>query len=528
MIQLSADSSSCDSSSSESDPHLDDKLLKDYALGKLTEQAIQKVEQHLISCEECAVRFDAMEAGAATSGFSEHVKSLLSGRSVADTVSGDDDGVDLVPVVSWGSASLGTDQQPARFRKQKIIGRGGMGEIWQAYDSLVKRQVALKQLRQDKSYSPKHLARFKREVLLTAKLTHPGTVFVIDYSDEPGNAYYVMNLVHGRTLTSMIADYHRKRVAGTPEFSGFITLIRAFISVCNTIAYAHSHGVLHRDIKSENVMVGKFGEVTLLDWGLAKSFDVKDHSLASSELPIREMEQDKAPVSVRTTIEGQSLGTPAFMAPEQAIGALEKIDVRTDTYMLSGMLYEILAGCPPFDKDDVDAVIEMVIHKSPPLASERVPESPAALVQICNKGLSKDRDSRFQTTVDLIDRVQVWLSGRADREKADEFFKRCFELAFDAMGIVDFRRGLQNLNSAWRFMFGWDPNEITGRTHYEMIHPDDQVAAARALSRANRSKEPQQVTVRLLCKDGHYQRSVWNLAPYVEEASVLIIGRRLD
>jgi PAS domain S-box-containing protein len=98
-------------------------------------------------------------------------------------------------------------------------------------------------------------------------------------------------------------------------------------------------------------------------------------------------------------------------------------------------------------------------------------------------------------------------------------------MAFDAMGIVDFRRGLQNLNSAWQANFGWPPAEITGRTHYEMIHPKDQVRAARALSKANKTKEQQQVTVRLLCKDGTYKWSQWSLAPYVEEASVFIIGR---
>jgi PAS domain S-box-containing protein len=196
--------------------------------------------------------------------------------------------------------------------------------------------------------------------------------------------------------------------------------------------------------------------------------------------------------------------------------------------MLSGLLYEILAGCPPFVGDDVDAVIDMVIRQSPPVVSEIVPNCPPALVRICTKGLSKNQDERFQTAGELIDQVQSWLAGKAEREKADEFFQRCFELAFDAMGIVDFREGLQNLNAAWTAMFGWEPAEITGRTHYEMIHPDDQVPAARALSKVNRYKEPQKVTVRLLCKDGHYQRSVWNMAPYVEEASVLSIGRRLD
>lgn len=492
---------------------------------ELSKERISEVEKHLLDCEQCAFLLD--DVSAKDSDFASHVKSLLSGRLGADTVAVDELGTH-VPAVSWASASFGSDYQQGRFRKQKIIGRGGMGEIWQAYDSVVNRQVALKQLRPEKSYLPKHLTRFKREVQLTAKLTHPGTVFVIDYSNQPGNAYYAMNLVQGCTLTRMINEYHRKRVCGTTDFSEFITLLNTFVSVCNTIAYAHSQGVLHRDIKSENVMVGEFGQTTLLDWGLAKSFEVSDQDSAEPDQRDTESELVDPPVSVRTTVAGQSLGTPAFMSPEQATGSLDKIDVRSDTYMLSGLLYEILAGCPPFVGDDVDAVIDMVIRQSPPVVSEIVPNCPPALVRICTKGLSKNQDERFQTAGELIDQVQSWLAGKAEREKADEFFQRCFELAFDAMGIVDFREGLQNLNAAWTAMFGWEPAEITGRTHYEMIHPDDQVPAARALSKVNRYKEPQKVTVRLLCKDGHYQRSVWNMAPYVEEASVLIIGRRLD
>lgn len=517
---------STDSSSHSSEVHLSVEQLRDYVSNEIAEESIPEFEKHVLECDRCALRL--YELSKTDSGFASHIQSLLKRRSVADTIAGGDDSASQIPVVSWSSANLGSSHQPSRFRKQKIIGRGGMGEIWQAYDSLVKRQVALKQLRPDKSYSAKHLARFKREVQLTAKLSHPGTVFVIDYSNQPGNAYYVMNLVQGGTLTRMINEYHRKRVDGTTEFVEFVSLLNTFVSVCNTIAYAHSQGVLHRDIKSENVMVGQFGEVTLLDWGLAKSFAVIDDSQIESEQLAIESEAEETLVAVRTTIEGQSLGTPAFMSPEQATGSIEKIDVRSDTYMLSGMLYEILAGCAPFSGDDVDSVIEQVIHQPPPLATETVADCPAALVRICKKGLAKNREDRFQTVGELLDQVQSWLTGRAEREKADEFFQRCFELAFDAMGIVDFRQGLQNLNAAWRTMFGWDPAEITGRTHYEMIHPDDQVSAARALSKANRYKEAQQVTVRLLCKDGHYQRSVWNLAPYVEEASVLIIGRRLD
>jgi serine/threonine-protein kinase len=216
------------------------------------------------------------------------------------------------------------------------------------------------------------------------------------------------------------------------------------------------------------------------------------------------------------------------MSPEQATGAIGEIDYRTDTYMLSGMLYEIITGGPPFDQPDVDTVIQQVINDVPLPARERVPNCPAWLERLCVKGLRKDRDQRFQTAEELIDQVQGWIAGRADRRKADRQFQRFFEMAFDAMGIVDFRRGLQNLNSAWEVNFGWNPKEITGRTHYEMIHPEDQVRAARALSKANKTKKQQQVTVRLLCQDGTYQWSRWSLAPYVEEASVCIIGRRVD
>ena len=156
--------------------------------GELAAPLFAELEEHLLQCEQCALRLD--ELSGMNSKFADRVKSLLSGRLVADTVTGGDGLESYIPSVSWDAASFGKNHLQDRFRKEKIIGRGGMGEIWQAYDTLVKRRVALKQLRQEKAYLPKHLARFKREVELTAKLTHPGTVSVIDYSNQPGNAYY--------------------------------------------------------------------------------------------------------------------------------------------------------------------------------------------------------------------------------------------------------------------------------------------------------------------------------------------------
>src|SRR5262249_10839984 len=149
--------------------------------------------------------------------------------------------------------------------------------------------------------------------------------------------------------------YHQKRIHGQPDPLEFVALLNAFVVVCKTVAYAHSRGVIHRDLKGQNIMLGDFGEVVVLDWGLAKAVGQPDEeSEILAAAATRESEKTDL------TLQGEALGTPAYMAPEQAAGILEAIDHRTDVYGLGAMLYHLLTGQSPFGGDAVEEVLRKV------------------------------------------------------------------------------------------------------------------------------------------------------------------------
>ena len=178
-----------------------------------------------------------------------------------------------------------------------------------------------------------------------------------------------MRFIRGRTLSESIKAYHEKVASGMADPLGLRELLSAFVGVCNAVAYAHSRGVIHRDLKGQNVVVGDFGEVMVLDWGLAKIAGHGDEGVAAGGPGLLETEQDAGHEETR---QGQVLGTPAYMAPEQALGQIENIDTRTDIYGLGAILYEILTGRAPF-----------VANSLKELLSERSARTPRILPAAC-------------------------------------------------------------------------------------------------------------------------------------------------
>jgi len=233
-----------------------------------------------------------------------------------------------------------------RYTVTRLHATGGIGRVWLARDGSLGRDVALKDLRPERAENPAVWGRFLREAQITGQLEHPGIVPVYELGRrDDGQPFYTMRFVRGRTLREAVAAYHQKRERRELGALDLRELLTAFIGVCNAIAYAHSKGFVHRDLKPANVVLGEFGEVMVLDWGLAKEVgstpEVPTESLAASH---RRASTD----SGSQTLEGQILGTPAYMAPEQADGRLSDIDARTDVYGLGAILYEVLTGKPPF------------------------------------------------------------------------------------------------------------------------------------------------------------------------------------
>ncbi len=300
-----------------------------------------------------------------------------------------------------------TPQSQERYTLTRLHASGGLGRIWLARDDNMGRDVALKDLRPERANNPSTWARFLREARVTGQLEHPNIVPVYEVghgsNDQP---FYTMRFVRGRTLSEAARDYHNPERKGQPETMRLRELLNAFVGVCNAIAYAHSRGVIHRDLKPQNVVLGDFGEVLVLDWGLAK---VTGESSAE-DLSVPPALTGESVGSTDHTVAGQVLGTPAYMAPEQAEGRLDLLDTRTDVYGLGAVLYEILTGRPPFKGGDTATVLRKVTHELPERPRSIAAGTAAALDAICMKALAKKSSDRYASARNLAADIQHHLA----------------------------------------------------------------------------------------------------------------------
>jgi serine/threonine protein kinase len=295
-----------------------------------------------------------------------------------------------------------------RYMLSRLHATGGIGRVWLARDASLGRDVALKELRPERAGQPALWARFLREAQVTGQLEHPSIVPVYDVGRRPDDQapFYTMRFVRGRTLAEAARHFHERRGRGEASRLELRELLTAFAALCQAVAYAHSRGVLHRDLKPQNVVLGDYGEVVLLDWGLAKV----------TEQPDSDAEADRAPVALAgegsrdATVAGQVLGTPAYMSPEQAEGRLDALDGRTDVYGLGAVLYEVLAGKPPFQGGGTTSMLRRVVHEPPAPPRGAVPEVPRALEAICLRALAKRPADRYSTARALAEDVKRYLA----------------------------------------------------------------------------------------------------------------------
>jgi tetratricopeptide (TPR) repeat protein/tRNA A-37 threonylcarbamoyl transferase component Bud32 len=306
-----------------------------------------------------------------------------------------------------------------RYTRSRLHATGGIGRVWLAHDAHLGRDVALKELRPERACQPTIWARFLKEAQITGQLEHPGIVpvYEVGRQTEDHAPFYTMRFVRGRTLSEAAKTYHARRSRGEAGPLELRDLQTAVIGVCNAIAYAHSRGVLHRDLKPQNAILGDYGEVIVLDWGLAKV--------------IGEAEGDALPVAVETdddtgsrTVAGQVLGTPAYMAPEQAEGRLDLLDARTDVYGLGAILYEVLAGKPPFVGSDTATVLRRVTHEPPIPPRAVVSEVSRSLNAVCMKALAKRPVDRYASVKDLAEDLKHILADEPVTACRERFVSR--------------------------------------------------------------------------------------------------------
>jgi eukaryotic-like serine/threonine-protein kinase len=377
-----------------------------------------------------------------------------------------------------------------RYQLTRLHATGGIGRVWLARDGDLGRDVAFKELRPERADNAGLWKRFLQEARITGQLEHPGIVPVYELGTRPDNQpFYTMRFVKGRTLSEAARAYHQKRAAGQADSLDLPALLSAFVTVCNTIAYAHARGVIHRDLKGQNVLLGDFGEVVVLDWGLAKLLPSSpvphspdagesDGGKGKEETPVVPVLLDAGGEDSGQTAHGQALGTPAYMAPEQAAGRLELIDRRTDVYGLGAILYEILTGQPPFSGPNTQEVLRKVQEEEPVPPSRLVAEVPPALEAICLRALAKQPSDRPAAAADLAHEVQGWQE--FERRKAEEALRESealYHSLVESLPCVVVRKDLEGrftfANHRFLDLAGRKLEGLLGKTDFDIDNPPE-------------------------------------------------------
>lgn len=317
-------------------------------------------------------------------------------------------------------------------RYEEISGhaKGGLGEVILARDLELEREVALKRIQPHRADDRNSRLRFIREAIITGKLEHPGIVPVYGRGNDVfGRPYYTMRFVDGASLKDRIANFHDRYGAGSWRTGEarieLQNLIRRLIDVCNTIEYAHNQGVIHRDLKPDNIIVGRFGETIVLDWGLAKH--AKDSGI-DVRLPVDESGLDADDSdnenSIVPTLFGEAIGTIGYMSPEQSEGKLDEVGPRSDVYSLGAILYRILTGRnsqdTSGDRNDIMKAIRSGEFSRPRDVKRQVPRS---LESICLKAMAVSPEDRYQDVREMakdLDRFTVNERVHAHHESAVE------------------------------------------------------------------------------------------------------------
>ncbi|MBL8896653.1 MAG: protein kinase [Planctomycetes bacterium] len=302
-----------------------------------------------------------------------------------------------------------------RYQLLGEIGRGGMGVVMRGRDLDLGRDIAIKVLEPSRGQDAAHLRRFLEEAQIGGQLQHPGLVPVHELGLYPdGRPFFTMKLVEGETLASIL----RRRVE--PSQDRWV-LLNVLHKVCQTIAYAHARGVIHRDLKPANVMLGRFGEVQVIDWGLAKVLDPRAEPLPGDRPPAIDTEHVRTHAEGSRSQSGVTLGTPAYMAPEQARGEIERVDQRADVFSLGAMLCEILIGNPPYggEKEEILDRARRCDTASTLAALQRCSVD-ASLVEIALDCLAADPEQRPLDAGVLALRVGEYLSSADARARSAE------------------------------------------------------------------------------------------------------------
>ncbi len=418
---------------SEVTTHPEIQSLRGFLSDQLSKEEADKINEHVENCATCLSTLDQLSnvsdemvemLNLVQPGFSSTFKDLSHNMagSTAGTIVGKVD--KQTPTSEYRQSDSIEFQHGSRYVLLGEIGQGGMGTVHRVFDAELQREVAIKVILESENLSRFDAARFQREARICGQLQHPGVIPIHEQGRlKDGRQFIAMKLVDGKTLSTLIdADSdstHQKS-----------RLLEIFSQICQTMAYAHSKGIIHRDLKPQNVMVGSFGEVQIMDWGLAKH--IAGDQLASDDERSHNTDSKKFANRLDETLAGSILGTPAYMAPEQILG--KPTDQRADVFALGGILYEILLGAPPFR----DATWTGTFARAKDSELSRVQrelESCTAdqmLKELVRDCLASDPTTRPENAMVVSDRLSEYFHQRDERLRKSELDRARSEARYQA------------------------------------------------------------------------------------------------
>ena len=383
------------------------------------------------------------------------------------------------------------------------VGRGGMGEVHSCSDIHLSREVVVKILHQKYLKRSDVMTRFREEIRITGQLEHPGVVPIYEAGTMPdGRPFFVMQRVWGLTLRQILDE--RPNSA-----EGRTRLLKVFEQICQTVAYAHTQRVIHRDLNPSNVMVGSFGQVKVMDWGLAKSLDEDNRT---DPVPNREEPETGEPVETANTIHtqfGSVMGTLAYMPPEQAKGDIQQLDERCDVFGLGAILCEILTGSPPYLSTHVIALLRSAIAVDLEGAFARLDQSRAdpCLIALAKSCLAEDLVRRPRDAGVVVDRLGYYFEMALRQAEWD--LVRFFDLSLDLFCIAGFDGHFHRVNENFSRVLGFPSIELMANPFLHFVHPDDHARTIEVMSTLSRGIPLVRFRNRYRDRQGQYRWFEW-------------------
>jgi PAS domain S-box-containing protein len=400
----------------------------------------------------------------------------------------------------------------SRYEVLEEIGRGGMGIVYLAQDWQLHRHVAIKILRAEFVNRPRIIRRFIDEARIMGTLQHPGIINIYECGHcEDGRPFHAMTYIEGRTLSAIIKNETRNQ---------FLTarLLNVFARVCHTIAYAHSRGVFHLDLKPANFMIGEYGAVHVMDWGLARIQDETVELGSFHQLDSQE--------SVALTEKQRVQGTLEYMSPEQARGEL--LDQRTDVFCLGAMLFEILTGLTIYQADE-----RTELHRQASLAImvdnfEKLQQCGAhpSLIRLAEHCLEPDQNRRPVKATVLAAELSAYQASTLEQIQND--MTRFFELSLDLFCIAGFDGYFRRINSNFSRVLGFSDAELISRPFLDFVHENDRAPTIKAMAVLKEGQPVVRFRNRYRTIDGHYMEFEWTAKSIPAENVIFAVARNLS